>query len=226
MEFESPSSYGLVQVKDHGLSINGKNQCSFNRPGDTSQNIMAEYGVDGLEKKEGLEILNVGLGCGMTLESSLPYAKSVDVVEINPKVVLANRMFSDVLKDERVNLIVGDGLEYMRTTDKKYDLVLIVVQSPLVAHSTDFYTVEGFELVGRVLKEKGVYVLWSFSLGNKRYDDVLYYSMKEVFDNVYDYPHNLLATNNILDKKEHVPEWDYEVNTVDHKVLQNYWGGQ
>jgi len=129
---------------------------------------------------------------------------------------------SDVLKDENVNLIVDDGLNHLRK-GKKYDSILIDIENRLVAHSSNLYTVEAFKEVDSSLKDRGTFVLWSYAgFAEPGYTDVLYYSLKEAFDYVYEFNEFLIASNKELDYTEYEPTIEYEVNSIDKKVLQNY----
>ena len=219
--FYSPSPYGLVKVKNNVLMIDEREQCSLNYPDNTSERLMVDYALEPLGEKENLQVLNIGLGCGLTLERALQYGAEVDVVEINPKVVMANRIMTDVLQNKNVNLIIDDGLKYLRENEKKYDAILIDIENPLVAHSSNLYTVEAFKIVSDSLDEEGNFALWNFVhvAQNTTYTDILYYSIKEAFDFVYEYPGVFLASKHPLNETEYVPQSDYEINTIDKNTL-------
>ena len=219
--FYAPSPYGLVKVKNNTLIIDEREQCGLNYPDNTSERLMVDYALEPLVKKENLQVLNIGLGCGLTLGRALQYGAEVDVVEINPKVVMANRIMTDVLQNKNVNLIIDDGLKYLRENEKKYDAILIDIENPLVAHSSNLYTVEAFKIVSDSLDEEGNFALWNFVhiANNTRYTDILYYSIKEAFDFVYGYPEVFLASKHQLNETEYIPQSDYEINTIDRNTL-------
>ena len=143
-QYYSNSPYGVVTVKNNCLSIGNRAQCCFDYPNTSSEIKMADYSLDPLENFGELKVLNIGLGCACTLNRCLSYDVVVDVVEINEKVVEANRMLSDVLDDPHVNLIINDGLSYMRSNSKIYDAILIDIENPTVAHASNLYTVDAF----------------------------------------------------------------------------------
>ena len=217
-QFYANSAYGLVTVQNDALSIDGRQQCCLCYPDYASERQMAIYALGPLKKYEDIDILNVGLGCGLTLEKCLELETEVDVVEINEKVVLANRVLSDVLEDPRVNLIIDDGLSYLRKNDKKYDSILIDIENPSVAHASNLYTVDAFKIVKQSLKNNGTFALWCYS-GNDRYLDILYYSLSEAFDHIYSYGVVFLATDLKLSKDEYIASTDYEINTIDRNTL-------
>jgi spermidine synthase len=165
----------------------------------------------------------------LTIESALKYDCNVDVIEINPQVVNANRVISDVLDNPRVNLIIMDGFKYLRETDKKYDSVLIDVENPKVAHSSYLYTVDCFEMIYDSLTSAGTFALWNFNGGRSscstKFMDVIYWSMKEVFPFVYMYDGVTLGSKHCLGEENYIPLTEKELTTVDRNVLLNYYGG-
>ena len=223
-QFYSPSPYGVVKVKNNVLIINEREQCSLDYPNYTSERLMVDYALEPFGEKENLQVLNIGLGCGLTLERVLQYGAEVDVVEINPKVVMANKIMTDVLQNKNVNLIVDDGLKYLRENKKKYDVIFVDIENPRVAHSSNLYTVEAFKIINDSLNEDGKFALWNYVWRSKKndvdlYADILYYSIKEAFDFVYEYPGVFLASKHPLNETEYIPQSDYEINTIDRKTL-------
>ncbi|MFZ2300678.1 MAG: fused MFS/spermidine synthase [Gallionella sp.] len=73
-------------------------------------------------------ILLIGLGAASLtkfLYRHYPLAH-LTVVEIEPAVVAAARQFFKLPEDpKRINLIIGDGAEYMLNSSKKFDLILV-----------------------------------------------------------------------------------------------------
>ena len=225
-QFYAPSPFGLVKVVDNTLYIGEREQCSriyLDWPKEATEIGMAVWALESLiDSGNTLDVLNIGLGCGLTLEKALEYDTEVDVVEINHQVVLANKTMTNVLTNPRVNLIVDDGLKYLRYSEKEYDSILIDVENPAVAHSLALFTVEAFELVRDSLQEKGTFALWSFSYTD-RFRDILFYSLKEVFPFVY-YHHGddvgvFICVKEDLGDIEYVPVGPYEINTIDRNTL-------
>lgn len=220
-QYYSNSPYGLVTVKNDTLYIEGRAQCCLCYPQDTSERLMVVYALEPLQGYSDISVLNIGLGCGLTLEKCLQYNTLVDVVEINEKVVEANRVMTDVLLDKRVTLIIDDGLSYLRNNNKFYDSILIDIENPRIAHASNLYTVDAFKIIFNSLTDTGTFALWSYS-GNSRYYDILYYSLKEAFPYVYQYTGVFLATKNpLIDNTEYIPTNEYEINTIDKNTLTN-----
>jgi len=237
--FQAHSPYGEVAVvsKEPGfnqLSINMRRQC------DTDSESEREIANIALELLgENLEVLNIGLGCGCTLDTILSHdnVAQVDLLEINPQVVEAFQFFAEynnyALDDPRVNLTIGDGAEYLRTTDKKYDAIIIDIENPAIIHSSPLYTVEYFKEAERCLKDTGIFALWAYRYGEE-YSSIIYHSLREAFDNVYLVQDFLFfASDNKLNieltdqEKERIDKFekeeDYTLSTLDYLALVKFF---
>jgi predicted membrane-bound spermidine synthase len=225
-QYYANSPYGLVTVKNDALFIEGRIQCCLCYHNDTSERLMVVYALEPLQDYSGISVLNIGLGCGLTLEKCLQYNTVVDVVEINEKVVEANKIMTDVLLDKRVNLIIDDGLNYLRNNNKYYDSILIDIENPRIAHASNLYTADAFKIIFNSLTDTGTFALWSYG-GNSHYYDILYYSLKETFPYVYQYSGVFLATKNpLIDNTEYTTIDEYEINTIDKNTLTNAFLGE
>ena len=77
-------------------------------------------------------ILVLGMGASSIpnyLYHKLPYSK-IDVVEVIPDLEHISRTYFNLPKDNRMNVIIGDALNYVKTTDKKYDLIFVDIFGP------------------------------------------------------------------------------------------------
>ena len=74
------------------------------------------------------KVLLIGLGAASLtkfLYRNFPLAH-LTVVEIQePVIAVARQFFKMPEDDKRINLIIGDGMEYVLGTDKKFDLILV-----------------------------------------------------------------------------------------------------
>jgi len=93
-------------------------------------------------------VLLIGGGDGGGLKEVLRYSvKKVYFVEIDPQVIEVSKSYfpwlTTCLKDERVNLSVMDGREFIRKKAKKFDVVIIDSSEPvgpsLSLHQEAFY---------------------------------------------------------------------------------------
>ena len=74
------------------------------------------------------KVLLIGLGAASLtkfLYRNRPLAH-LTIVELEPSVVAAARQFFKLPEDDkRIHLVVGDGADFIRGTDKKFDLILV-----------------------------------------------------------------------------------------------------
>lgn len=223
--FESSSPFGEVRYEDNQLFIDGRVQCivgeGHSPEGETT---IVDYSLDPLDNKE-IQTVNIGLGCGNTLQRMLDkVSTSVDMIEINPVVVEVNEMFSEILDNERVNLIVGEGLNYLRNTNKKYDSIIIDIEDPTVIHASDIYTREATQIVYDSLNENGTYGLWFYRCESEEYYDIIYYTLKDIFPYVYKMNNNnYIASKQELEYEIYSPTTKKQINTINKKTLSKIY---
>jgi len=175
--FFSHSPYGALSVFDEVfdkeqhryLYIDTRVQCSTEG---FKQKAISEINFINISlnamKRGDLKVLNIGLGCGFTLNEIAKNQKvqSVDVVEINPVMPEATKYFNEftdnVLENPKVNLIFNDGYKYLMGTENKYDLIIMDIEHPSVIYSSNLYTLEFYKLVKRALNKDGIFTQWSY----------------------------------------------------------------
>jgi spermidine synthase len=137
------------------------------------------------------EALVLGLGAGATAAAVGLAFDHTDVVEINPVLVRNQHRFSeynfDIGRNPQVNVIVDDGIHHVRSTAKRYSLILNTVTSPLYFSSSKLYTREFLESVRGALEPDGIYMTWLDSRVGGRGIDIMLVTLAEVF------PHCRLA---------------------------------
>ncbi|MFA6308114.1 MAG: fused MFS/spermidine synthase [Patescibacteria group bacterium] len=190
--WQKPSPWGVVTVtkeksgedKNIMLNIDNREQCSLLDHG--SESLIA---TGTLKNMENATVLNIGLGCGFTLSSILESnPKQVTVAEINPVVYEASKLFIDhtnnAIYNEKVNIIIQDGAKFLRTTNEKYDAIIIDIEKPIIAHSSPLYTVEYLRYAKEHLNKNGKIALWRYYSVDERYLKSLIATFKTVFDNI------------------------------------------
>jgi spermidine synthase len=110
-------------------------------------------------------MLVVGLGGGNALEGISPTVESVDVVELEPEVVVANRLIGserlvDPLALPRTRVIVNDARGALMLSDTRYDAIVSQPSHPWTAGASHLYTLEFFELARDRLTDDGIFVQW------------------------------------------------------------------
>src|SRR5690625_1350084 len=81
-------------------------------------------------------ILIIGGGDGGTAREVMkhPSVQRVDLVEIDETVVEASRQFLPEVGDfdnPKLNLIIGDGLDYVKATSRRYDVIIVDGSDPV-----------------------------------------------------------------------------------------------
>ncbi|HSA60347.1 MAG TPA: hypothetical protein VLJ37_11760 [bacterium] len=119
------------------------------------------------------DVLIIGAGTGNDVSRALQWGAShVDAVEIDPVIYdLGRRYHPDrPYQDERVDIHIDDGRNFLRSTGRKYDLVIYALVDSLVLHSgysnirleSYLFTRQTFEDVRRHLKPNGAFVIYNY----------------------------------------------------------------
>jgi spermidine synthase len=121
------------------------------------------------------DILIIGAGSGNDVSRALQWTSAdarIDAVEIDPVIQkLGSRDHPDrPYQDPRVTVHLGDGRNFLRSTDRKYDLVVFALIDSLVLHSSVsnirlesyLFTNESLADVRHVLKPGGMFVMYNY----------------------------------------------------------------
>jgi SAM-dependent methyltransferase len=119
------------------------------------------------------DVLVIGAGSGNDVARALEWGASrVDAVEIDPVIVrLGQRDHPDrPYQDPRVTVHVNDGRNFLRSTARRYDLVVYALVDSLVLHSglsnirleSYLFTREALEDARRRLKPGGAFVAYNY----------------------------------------------------------------
>ena len=111
------------------------------------------------------QMLIIGLGAGMTLAAVPSSVASIDVIELEPEVVAANRAVSDraggdPLADPRLSLRLGDARGALVLAGRQWDAIVSQPSHPWTSGASHLYTREFFALVHSRLRPGGVFVQW------------------------------------------------------------------
>lgn len=178
-----------IEILDQGrwkhVAYDGGNQSSFIFPFDGDyqklreslpRSTMKHFGIQGVylaaNLKEGTdpEVLIIGSAAGQETKAALTFgAKHVDAVEMVGFVVKAGKeLYQDynggIFNDPRVTTHVGEGRSFLRSTDKKYDIIQIFsnhTSSSIAAGSgamatTYLQTAEAYQEYFSHLKDDGL----------------------------------------------------------------------
>lgn len=146
------------------------------------------------------KVLLIGTGLGGELEEILEHPGTyVDFVEIDAQLIDVARKYlpqrkTDVLNDPRVRIYTLDARRFVRTTSKKYDVVIINVGDPYTAGLNRYYTLEFCQELAEILNVGGIV---SFRVSssenflseeNRVFLRSLYETFKAVFSDVRSIP--------------------------------------
>lgn len=198
--FSERSPFGLVSVVRSGdnrrLNIDGRPLCmtgpqwANERAVDPSAWAVGLWPTERAGRGEGARIANVGLGCGMTMAAILSAAADsaiVDVIEINPEMPRAQRVFDDALPynqdDPRLRLILSDGFRYFAEyRGEPYDVVAIDVAWMQNMNATHLFSLEMYRNIRHHLKPDGVLGIWiEESSPFSPTSLIIYKTLREVF---------------------------------------------
>jgi spermidine synthase len=173
------------------LRTNGLPEASTNLKGappyQHNQRLLSTLPV--LARPHAREMLIIGLGAGVAAENVPPTVDAIDVVELEPKVVAANRLIAaereiDPLADPRVKVIVNDARSALMLTSKTYDAIVSQPSHPWTAGASHLYTREFMALAEQRLKPDGVYLQW---MHNQFVNESLLKSLASTMLDVFDY---------------------------------------
>ena len=158
---------GLTSVARRGnvrtLYTNGKFQGNDGHEID-AQRSFAHYPSLFVERHRNALVIGLGTGTTLGTIAAYPYER-IDVAEISPSIVEAARLHFSTpnrrsLDDERVNLILNDGRNYLLVASPRYDLITIELTSVWFAGAANLYSVEFYELCKKRLTDGGVLQQW------------------------------------------------------------------
>jgi spermidine synthase len=136
----------------------------------------------------------LGGGEGATIREVLRWqtVEQVAMIDIDGEVVEACReylpeMHANAFDDPRLQLVIGDALEFLETTEQQWDVVISDLSDPIEeGPSFQLFTKDYFEKVSRVLAPGGFFVLQAgpVSPGEMKLHARIVNTMKAVFPHV------------------------------------------
>ena len=111
-------------------------------------------------------VLVIGLGTGVSVGSLAlhPQVESINVVEIEPAVVAAERFFSDYnhggISNPRVHVMLADARHLLQASRETYDVVFSEPSNLFVSGMVNLYTAEFYRAVRARLNPGGVFLQW------------------------------------------------------------------
>jgi spermidine synthase len=160
-----------IQIQERGFGLllrgDGLPEALVSRigspPGLDDQVWLGTLGA--MSRPDARSMLVVGLGGGVTLEGIPPTIEKIDVVEIEPRVLEANRFIADErrhdpLRDGRVRVVLNDARNALQRTSYQYDIIVSQPSHPWTPASANLYSREFLASAKRRLTADGVFVQW------------------------------------------------------------------
>ena len=146
------------------------------------------------------KLLVIGYGGGVAVEGAPSSVAEIDVIELEPEVINANRQLSgrrvnDPLEDPRVRLIVNDARNALRLTHKTYDVIVSQPSHPWTAGSSHLFTREFAALAKERLNPGGVFLQW---MNAEFLDEPLLKTLSATVLDAFEHVRVYAATGNVL----------------------------
>lgn len=172
--YQEDSKFGKVTITKNKIGMIDNKELFINyRVMCRTRMRIAEDGLASLSfhkvEQTRMNVLNIGLGCGFTASTIAQSHKDLhlDIVEINEKVAKGAATYfrkenNAVLEDPRVQLIIEDGYNVLKTSSKIYNRIFIDIEEPTIIQSSVLFTEEGMGLAKQRMTRDGMFGLWSF----------------------------------------------------------------
>jgi spermidine synthase len=238
--FYQESPYSTVMVLNDWnqttrLTINGKTQCSTHpREIQYLQELASiPYQVFVHNNGEPKNILNIGLGCGVTTKWFSERADTT-TIEIDPVVAKTSNFFYDKIEH---HLIIDDGRNWLLRNEQKFDIISSEPSDPFESKGA-LFTQEFFILLRDNLSENGIVAQWVPVFEWTPEDITIFYN---TFHSVFPYVHiyqmepqsvqQLVMVGSVkplkvppnelyLISSEDIPQFNTVLNTDDKPVLE------
>ncbi len=136
------------------------------------------------------EVAVVGLGLGITLSATnrYPGLERIQVIELSPEMVKAQRYLTNVsggvLNSPKVNVRIDDGRNFMAMSNQEFDMITADPIHPRVSGVGYLYTKEYYEALKQRLRPDGVVCQWMpmYRISKKSFD-VAFRTFVTVFPN-------------------------------------------
>jgi spermidine synthase len=192
LEIGHDEDTGLVLIRAAGQYYQRVYDLSLARTEPKLQPIRHYYDLPYKTHAKQTDVAIVGAGTGNDVAAALRSgAGHVDAIEIDPAILLAGqtRHPEKPYADPRVNAISNDARSFLRTTNRRYDMIVyglldshtLLSQASSVRLDSFVYTVEGLRDARARLKSDGMISL-SFCVMRPDMGRKIYLMLQQVFD--------------------------------------------
>src|SRR5215831_163704 len=170
------SPYNRIDFKPYDLSLSVN--LMFHQSMVSRNHIYPAYALPHLLNRDAgrppfREVMIIGAGSGNDVSRALQWgATHIDAVEIDPAIYRLGTQYhpDHPYQDSRVEVHLDDGRNFLRASQRKYDLIIYALVDSLVLHSgysnirleSYLFTRQTFEDVNRHLKPDGTFVVYNY----------------------------------------------------------------
>jgi len=137
------------------------------------------------------KVFYLGMGTGITAGAALSHpVEDVTVTEILPEVVEASRKYfkpylNGLFENDKAEVLVEDGRNYIRGTDKEFDVIIGDLFLPWKAGVGDLYSRDHFQMAHKRLSPGGIYAQWIplYQVSKEEFS-IIANTMRQVFPRV------------------------------------------
>ena len=157
------TSIGISKSQSLAFIVNGKSDGNAKR--DAGTQVMSGL-LAALVHPNPRSGAVIGLGTGSTAGwmAAIPSMERVDVVELEPVLIKFAAQCApvnhDALTNPKLNLVIGDGREFLLTGKQRYDLVVSEPSNPYRAGIASLFTREFYEAIAQKLNRDGLFAQW------------------------------------------------------------------
>ena len=150
------------------IQNNGLPEALVNRRGAPPPGIETHRWLSGLPllaRPQAESMLVIGFGGGSAVCDLPESLRRIDVIELEPEVIAANRELSrsrdtDPLADPRLHIVLNDARSALALSARKYDVIVSQPSHPWISGASHLYTREFLLQVREHLNEDGVVLQW------------------------------------------------------------------
>jgi spermidine synthase len=160
----------VIAIESEGgfrLRTNGLPEATILPPGRARLDLTNQWlaALPSLARADVRRLLVIGLGGGLVLEGLPDSVARIDLIELEPEVIEANRRLAgrrarDPLADPRLHLYQNDARGALELSDARWGGIVSQPSHPWTAGASHLYTREFFALARARLEPGGVFVQW------------------------------------------------------------------
>jgi spermidine synthase len=145
--------YGQTSLYENGLHL-------FSSPDPAAAEEAVHYALLQHPDPHSLFLLGGGMGGGLVQALKYPDL-SIDYAELDPRIIDLSAQHlpweQEALQNPRVKVWYGDGRALLRSSRRRYDVIILNLPDPRTLQLNRFYTREFFEIVKQRLSPGGVF---------------------------------------------------------------------